>query len=163
MSTKCQRRGVGGPSNVNVDRNEWWWVRFIYIIIQFTYSVFQENPDSHINTMRVRILLEHTVRKLNNYIRKTNSSPLISVNVDIGWTPYPPPLTFRWHWVIPYPPHLVNVNCERPRTSMQKNWSKLQIRGSSDLQNLVLYPASNLGLHTATCNFCMRFFVFFWF
>ena len=22
MSTKCQRRGVGGPSNVNVDRNE---------------------------------------------------------------------------------------------------------------------------------------------
>ena len=36
-------------------------------------------------------------------------SVLISVNVDIERTPYPPPLTFRWHWVTPLPPS----SCQR--------------------------------------------------
>ena len=66
--------GTGGPSIVKVDRNEWWWVRFMYIIIQFTYSVFQENPDSH-NTMRVRVFLKHAV--CNSSIKKEGNTSVI--------------------------------------------------------------------------------------
>ena len=110
MSTKCQRRGVGGPSNVNVDRNKRRNKRSTFQVARFfiyVTLVFLSRGDSVIRLNFVYYFAKMFIDSIGGHFPY--------VNVDIRGVV----LSMSTHvnergQGVKKRSILVNVNCERP-------------------------------------------------